>query len=92
MSELIVTVDGDFFLDPELNHDVLMWPATSVKVQENVDVATITFGYADQDENFVAYDDGVVSEARILHGKGVRLMVRVAGKTANNVVIGFYAS
>lgn len=92
MSQIIIEADGDHFLDPDLNHDVLLWPATSVKVESNIDGATITFGYEDSEGNFVAYDDGVTSEARINHGKGVRLLVRVAGINANDVIIGFYAS
>ncbi len=41
-----------------------------------------TIGYKDRDDSFVAYPDGVVTESKhVLHGKGARLQILVAGIT-----------
>lgn len=53
---------------------------TSVIIISNPDPATITFGIADGDGNFVAYADGAITEDTVInHGFGVDLMARVAG-------------
>ncbi|MCK5612465.1 hypothetical protein KAR91_61905 [Candidatus Pacearchaeota archaeon] len=91
MSETIITIDGDYYLDQGLGFDVSHSSATTVIILENSATATLIFGCEDENENFVAYPDGDFLDGRVInHGKGARLMVRASNISANSVTIGFY--
>lgn len=50
-----------------------------------------TIGCKDRNGNFVAYPDGVVTESKhVLHGKGARLQILIAGVTpGDDLEIGY---
>jgi len=81
--------DGDYDL---INADMILrkHPSTTVVISKNDDVATIAFGYADQNDDFIVFPSGViVAGALINHGYGCRLMVRISGIIINPVTIGY---
>lgn len=91
-----IEADGDHDL-PEVSGEI-SWAArrsdyTVAQIIENDDSATITFGFADASDNFVAFPGGEISTGKkIDHGYGCRLMVRVSGITTNSVIISLSTS
>lgn len=91
MSELIITENGDNYLDPGLGFGVNQNRSTTVMILENSASATLIFGCEDQDGNFVAYPNGEFLDGRVInHGSGAKLMVRASGISGDSVTIGFY--
>lgn len=96
MQFFTIESDGDIAL-PEFSGDV-SWVArrsdyTVVQIVENEDVATLTFGFADANDDFVAFPSGEISTGKkIEHGFGCRLMVRAADIDTNPVVIALSTS
>lgn len=79
-----ITEDGDHSLGFRQWQD-----STTVTVQANTDVATVTIGYRTAAGVFKAYEGGVVTADIVIdHGRGVELMAQVSGITANSVVLG----
>jgi len=86
MAELTISSDGDYKLYPNSKSNVTNFGLTTVMITSNIDGATLTFGLADKSGNFIAYPDGAITTGdTIFHGKGITLMVRVSGITANPV-------
>lgn len=87
-----IETDGDYDL-PDGLWTVRRSDSTIVHIIDNQDDAVITFGFADSDDNFVAWPNGQVSTGKkINHGFKCKLMVRISGITANGVVIGLSES
>jgi len=96
MQTFTIIEDGDFDI-PEILWNIT-WAArrsdyTVVQIISNEDSATVTFGFSDADEDFVAFPGGEISTGKkIEHGYGCRLMVRVSGITTHSVEIGLSTS
>ena len=59
-----------------------IYERTSVVILNNPDPATLTFGVADDNGDFVGYVDGAIADDGVInHGFGAQLMVRIASLT-----------
>ena len=86
--EFVSYGNGDHKL-PVLKGNVEYKDKTTVIIVSNIDVATITFGIANENGSFLAYADGAItSDAVVNHGAGSKLMVRISGVSTNPVKIG----
>ncbi len=83
-----IATNGDHRL-PERTNAVRPYERTSVIIIENIDGATITFGVADDEGNFIGYADGAITEDGVInHGFATELMVRISGIITNPVKMG----
>lgn len=88
MSLRVIDADGDYFLDTAQNPQVRQSEATTVMILENSASATLVFGLADEDDDFVAFPNGEIENGNVIHhGKGARLMVRVSGINTGTATI-----
>lgn len=81
--------NGDYVL--ELNgSDVQNKDVSTITLEANIDGATVIVGYKNSFGTFKAYNNGTITtvvDAFVRHGKGVILMIRITGMTANSVTI-----
>lgn len=85
---LVITTNGDHLLTLYGKSDVTHTASSTVMIMENSANATLLFGFADSEENFVPYPNGTFSDGKIInHGIGCRLMVRASNITVNTVTI-----
>ena len=81
--------DGDYVLSRD-GSILRETESTTVIVESNLDIAVITFGYANPSNNFKAFPDGIITEGAVInHGCGCKLMVNISGITVNPVIIGY---
>ena len=80
--------DGDHIIREGL--DYWLCPASNIKIESNIDEATIQIGYQGNDGLFKSYEDNTMisTECEVDHkGGGTVLMARVSGITSNPVII-----
>jgi hypothetical protein len=88
MAQIVINADGEYFLPTGTSGNVTAHAVSTVMIKENSAGATTEYGLADENDNFVAYPNGVIPVGDIiLHGIGIKLMVRVSGITSDSVTI-----
>jgi len=91
MSEIVITVNGEYPLPENDSHNAIVPDQTSVQILENSATATVTFGRFDESGTFKAFDNGVISTDEILyHGRGCLLAISVTGIAGGSVTVGWY--
>lgn len=91
MSEIVITVNGEYPLPENDTHNAILPDKTSVQILENSASATVTFGRFDQDGDFVAFDNGIIATDDVLyHGRGCLLAISVTGISGGTVTVGWY--
>ena len=84
----IITANGDYFLSVYDSSGIIQHDKSTIVISENSADATLIFGFADTDDNFVPYPNGVFNDGKLVnHGKGCRLMVSVSNIVAGSVTI-----
>ncbi len=91
MSEIVITVNGEYPLPESDSHNAILPDQTSVQILENSASAVVEFGRFDEDGTFSAFDNGIIATDEILfHGRACLLGVNVTGIAGGNVKIGWY--
>lgn len=90
MKRTLIPIDGDFVIR-EANY--VYGESSSIVIEENIDSAAITIGYADENGDFKAYPDGGLYKNRCIvnHRAGVSgsitIMARIENIVSNPVKI-----
>lgn len=83
------TTDGDYFLTPSRGN-VTTKAITTVVIVSNPNNALTFIGFADKNDAFVQYSDGLIMKDGVVnHGIGIKLMLRILGHTTGVVTIGY---
>lgn len=91
MSQITITENGDVVLPVTGDSVVTQTESSTIMILENSANATLIFGCADLNGDFVPYPAGQFSDGKLIrHGKGCKLMVRVSGIGVGSVTIGIY--
>lgn len=88
MATTVISANGDYVLPPN-GTDVTQSESSTVMILENSATATLLFGMADLNDNFLEFPDGdtILIGDVINHGMGCKLMVRASGIISGSVTI-----
>lgn len=91
MSEIVITVNGEYALPENDSHNAIVPDKTSVQIIENSASATVEFGRFDENGTFVAFNNGIIATDEVLyHGRGCLLAINVTGIAGGSVTVGWY--